>query len=67
MGVKVTDIISSVGHLRLDSVGLLMMDGSIHIRGTDVVLQDHRDNANPVRKGLIFWVNHMVLSYDMIL
>jgi hypothetical protein len=34
-----------------------MMDNSIHIRGTSVVLQVPWDSANPARNGLIFWVN----------
>lgn len=61
------DVISSVGHLRSNSVRLLMMNNSVHIRGTSVVLQVHRDSANLAEKGLISWVNHMELNYDMII
>jgi hypothetical protein len=62
----VTDVISSVGHLRSDSVGLLMIEGSLHIRGIGVVLQVPWDSANSIGNGFISWVDHMVLSYDMI-
>jgi hypothetical protein len=67
MRVKVTDVISSVCHPRLDSIGLLMMDDSIHIRGTGVVLQVPWDKANPARNGLISWADHIELKYDTIL
>jgi hypothetical protein len=67
MRVLVTDVISSVGHPRLDLVGLLMMDNSIHIRGTNVVLHVPRDSINPSGNGLKSWVDHMVLCYDLIL
>jgi hypothetical protein len=66
-GVTVTDVISSVDHPRLDSVGLLMMDSSVYIQGTSVVLLVPQDNANPIGNGLISWGDHMVLSYDMII
>jgi hypothetical protein len=65
-GITVTYVISSVGHSRLDSVGLLMMDGSVHIRDTDVVLQVPRDSTNLAWNELISWIDHMELNYDMI-
>jgi hypothetical protein len=52
--VMVTDIISSVGHPRSDLVKLLMMNDSINIRGTGVVLQVPWDTTNPAGKGLMF-------------
>jgi hypothetical protein len=61
------NIISSVGHPRSDSVRMLMMDSSIHIWGTGVVLHVPQNSSNPVGKGLISWVDHMELNYDMIL
>jgi hypothetical protein len=39
--------ISSMGQPRSDLVGLLMMDSSVPIRGTDIVLKVPRDSANP--------------------
>jgi hypothetical protein len=70
MGVIVTNVISSVGHQSLDSVGLLMIDGSLHIWGTDVVLQVPRDNANPPGKWLIskpygieLWHDSLIIAY----
>jgi hypothetical protein len=45
LNITVTDVISSMGHPRLDSVRLLMMEGNMHIRGTDVVLQVLRDTV----------------------
>jgi hypothetical protein len=35
--------------------------------GTGIVIQVPRDNVNPAGKKLISRVDHMVLSYDMIL
>jgi len=67
MGFTIMDIIHSVGHPRSNSVELLMMESSVHIWGTNVVLQVPRDNANPTEKGLISWVDHMELNYDMML
>ncbi len=58
---------SKVGHPRSDLVKLLMMNDSINIRGTGVVLQVLRDSANPVRKGLISWIDHVKLNYNIIL
>jgi hypothetical protein len=60
------DVISRVGHPRSDLVRLLMINGSVHIRSTGVVLEVPRDITNPTMKGLISCVDHMVLSYDMI-
>jgi hypothetical protein len=37
-----------------------------NIRGIGVVLYVSYDNANPTEKGLICWVYHMKLNYDMI-
>jgi hypothetical protein len=46
------DIISGVGHLRLDSVVALVLCTVVYnIRGTGVVLLVLRDNANPAEKG----------------
>jgi hypothetical protein len=39
----------------------------VHIRGNGVVLQVPRDRANTVGKGLISWVNHLELNYNMTL
>jgi hypothetical protein len=66
-GVTITNIINSMGHPSSDSVGLLMMDDNVHIQGTNVILQVHRDNSNPAGNGLIFWVDHIVFTYDVIL
>jgi hypothetical protein len=42
------DIISGVGHPRLDVVVLLVLyTVAYNIRGTSVVLQIHRDSDNP--------------------
>jgi len=35
------------------------MDESVYTWGTDIVLQVPRSNANPTRKGLISWVDHI--------
>jgi hypothetical protein len=60
MGFIVMDFISSMGHPRSDSSdGLLMMDNSVHIQGTDVILYITCDNANPAGKGLISRVDYM--------
>jgi len=61
------NVIHSVGHLRSDSVRLLIMDGSVHIKGTDFVSQVLQDNVNLAGNGLKSWVEHMVLSYGMII
>jgi hypothetical protein len=37
------------------------------MRGTGIVLQVHRDSANLTGKGLISWVDYIVLNYDMII
>jgi len=50
MGGHITNFISSMGHPRLDSVGLLMMDGSVHIQSIDIVLQVLQDSVNPTKK-----------------
>jgi hypothetical protein len=39
----------------------------VHIRGTGVVLQVPQNKANPARNGLISWVDHMELNYNMTL
>jgi hypothetical protein len=44
-----------------------MIDGNVHTRGTDIVLQVPQDNANPIGKGLISWVDYIELNYNMIL
>jgi hypothetical protein len=67
MEVMVADVISSLGRLRSNLVRLLMRDGSVYIQGIGVVLQVSRENANLTRKGLISWVYHIVLSYDIII
>jgi hypothetical protein len=47
-----TDIISGVGHMRLDSVMPLVLCTVVYnIQGIDVVLQVPRDSANPVENG----------------
>jgi hypothetical protein len=46
------DVISSVNHRRLDSAGLLMIDSSVHIRATSVVLLVPRDIATLPGMGL---------------
>ena len=47
-----TDIISGVGHLRSDLVMPLVLCTVVcNGWGTGIVLQVHRDNANPVEKG----------------
>jgi hypothetical protein len=66
-GIMVTNIICSMSHSRSNSVGLLMMDGSVHIRGTSIILQVLQDSRNSAKKGLISWVDHMKLTYDMTL
>jgi hypothetical protein len=43
-----------------------MMDNKVHILDTGVVLQVSWDSTNLDGKGLRSWVNHMVLSYDVI-
>jgi hypothetical protein len=58
---------SQRGHLRSDLVGLLIMDGSVHIKGTDFVSQVLQDNVNLAGNGLKSWVDHMMLSYGMII
>jgi len=62
-----TLLIYSIGHLRSNFVGLLVYDNSVHIRGTGVVLQVHQEIANLAEKWLISWVDHMMLSYGMII
>jgi hypothetical protein len=45
-------IMSSVGHLRSDSVGLLVLWTVVYNgRGTDIVLQASQDNANFAKNG----------------
>jgi hypothetical protein len=61
------DVISSMAHLRSDSIELLMMDSSVQIWGFSFVLQVPWESVNPGKKGLISWVDHMKLHYDMIL
>jgi hypothetical protein len=39
MRVTITNVIHSVGHPRSNFVGLLIMDGSVHIKGIDFVSQ----------------------------
>jgi len=39
----------------------------IDIRDIGIVLQVHRASDTPVGKGLISWVDHVELNYDMIL
>jgi hypothetical protein len=47
-----SDIISSVGHLRSDSVMLLVLCMvACNSWGTDIVLQVPQDSANPVENG----------------
>jgi hypothetical protein len=46
----------------LDLVGLLMMNDMI-----GVVLQVLRDSGNLIGKGLISWVDHLKLNYNMII
>jgi len=67
MGVMVMDFTSGMGHSRSDLVGLLVMDSSIHIGGIDIVLKVLRDSANSTENGLISWIEHMELNYDMII
>jgi hypothetical protein len=66
------NIISNMGHSRLDSVRLLALDGSVHNRGTDVVLYVTRDNSNLVGKmvkildrpyGVAVWHDSSITSY----
>ena len=46
------DIISGVGHPRLDVIVLLVLyTVAYNIRGTSVVLQIHRDSINPSEMG----------------
>jgi hypothetical protein len=46
-----TDIISSVGYLRLESVmPLVLCTVAYNIRGTGVILKVHQNSANPVEK-----------------
>jgi hypothetical protein len=46
------DIISGVGHLRSDSIVLLVLcTVAYNIRGTSIVLQVPQDNTNPTKKG----------------
>jgi hypothetical protein len=66
-GPRLQTLLGNMGHSRLDSVRLLMMDGSVHIRGTSVVLRVLQDIVNSAWNGLISWVDHMELSYDTIL
>jgi hypothetical protein len=56
MRVTITNVIHSVGHLRSDSVDLLIMDSSVHIKGTDYVSQVPQDNVNLAGNGLKSWV-----------
>jgi hypothetical protein len=58
---------SSMGHPRSDSIWLLVYDGMHTIFGAPVVLQVPRDNNNLTWNGLISWVDHMELNYDMII
>lgn len=58
---------SSMDHQRLDSVSCQYMTVCINIRGTGVVLQVDWASATLVGKGLISWVDHVELNYDMIL
>jgi hypothetical protein len=52
MGGYKTDIISGIGHLRLDSIVQLMLYMvAYNIQGTGVVLQVIRDSANLIKKG----------------
>jgi hypothetical protein len=62
------DFTSSVGHPKSNSVGLLVYIWryAYNIRGTDVVLQVHRDNVNPTDKGLISRIDHIDNNYDFI-
>jgi hypothetical protein len=47
-----SDIISSVGHLRPDSVvPLVLCTIAVQWLGTDIVLQVTRDNINPAENG----------------
>jgi hypothetical protein len=34
-------------------------------RGTSIVLRVPRDSVNPTKKGLMLWIDHMKLNYDM--
>jgi len=54
---------SSLGHPRSGSIRLLIC---VQYPGLGVVLQIPWDNANPAKKELISWVNHMKNSYDHI-
>ena len=46
------DVISGVGHPRLDSVVPLVLRTAVcNGQGTDIVLQIPRDSVNPTKKG----------------
>jgi hypothetical protein len=47
-------------------VSLISQNGGV-TQGTGVILQITRDRFNPARNGLISWVNHLELNYDMTL
>jgi len=63
------DFVSSVSHPRPDSIGLLIYDSNAcaHIQSITVVLQVPHDSNNPAEKGLISWIDHLELNYDMTL
>ena len=58
-GYDKMDIISGVGHPKLDSVVLLVLcTVTCNGWGTGIVLQASWDSTNPVEKGKKSWVDH---------
>lgn len=62
-----TDIISSVGYLRLDSLELVVMDGMWQHSGISIVLQVLWNNINSTKNSLRAWIDHIEESYIWII